>query len=142
MEELSLLKKLGRVDAPPGFEQKIMAQISLRKRRQVRIRRLSYSFAGAFSALAVLVVVLNFFILPQRPGQAPSVSSLTEESLSDRAKSFPAKPEMRRETRMSRFIPIIESVDFSGEVRSLRSGPPTVYILEQVSDTTDTRIKY
>ena len=101
-----------------------------------------YSFAGAFSAAAVMVIVLNLFILPRRPDQAPAFSSLKEESLSVSDREFPVEFERRRDAMIRTSIPIIDRVDYSGEIRSMRSEPPTVYILEQVSDTTDKRIKY
>jgi hypothetical protein len=39
MEEFDLLSKMERVEAPSGFEQKVMAQLSLRKRKHLRTRR-------------------------------------------------------------------------------------------------------
>lgn len=133
MEELNLLKKLERVNAPPDFEQKIMAQLSLKKRERIRVKHLRFSLAGAFSAIAVLFIVINIFILPQGgegdfPGLERGVSS-----------SF-----KRSEGRLGQrdIISIIETLDYSGEIRTLRNEPSTVYILEQVSETTYADIKY
>jgi hypothetical protein len=39
-------------------------------------------------------------------------------------------------------IPIIERVDYSGEIRSTRQEPPTIYLLEQCSDNANREIKY
>ena len=131
MEELSLLKKLGRVEAPPGFEQRVMAQLSLRRKKQIKARYLRLSMAGAFSTLIVLFIVLNVFILPQKGVQ----------HLSESEQAMPAG--FRRGPQIERnVIPIIESVDYTGEIRSIRHEPRTVYILEQISDTTDSKFKY
>jgi len=132
MEELNLLKKLGRVKAPPDFEQKVLEQLSFRRGKQVRVKHLRLSLAGAFGALAVIFIIINIFILPQR---GPVEFTDIEKGISA---DFPIeKWMMQRE-----IIPIIESVDYSGEVQNLRREPPTIYILEQVSERTDIRIKY
>lgn len=131
MEKFNLLKKLGRVKAPPDFEQKVMAQLSLR-RRQVRVRNLRLSLAGAFSALIVLFIVVNVFFLPQRSplkfigGEKGMSSSLQQRG-----------PTVERD-----FIPIIESVDYTSEIQSVSQDPSTIYILEQVSEETSAEIKY
>jgi hypothetical protein len=39
-------------------------------------------------------------------------------------------------------IPITEAVDYSGEIKEKTKQPQTIYILEQVSESTDTHIKY
>ena len=131
MEGLNLTDKLGRVEAPPGFEQRVLAQLSLRKQRRVRVKRLRFSMAGAVSAAAVLVLVFNFVWTPTKGGL--DISGLEQEIPAD----FMRGRMMERGT-----IPITESVNYTGEMRSLRSDPPTIYILEQISDTTDTKIKY
>ena len=66
MDELNLLEKLESVKAPPGFEQRVLAQLSVRKRKKQRVRNLSLSAAGAFSAALVIFIVLNVFILPEK----------------------------------------------------------------------------
>jgi len=131
MEEFNLLKKLERVKAPPDFEQKVMAQISLR-RRQIRTRTLRLSLAGAFSAIVVLFIVVNVFFLPQKSplkfvgGETEISSSLQESGI----------------TVEKDFIPIIESVDYTREFQSVSQDPSTIYILEQVSDETSAELKY
>ncbi len=131
MEEFNLLKKLERVKAPPHFEQKILAQLSLRK-RQLKTRNLRLSLAGAFSAIIVLFIVVNIFILPQRsPLKFIGVEKGISSSVQERG------PVIERD-----FIPIIESVDYSSEIQSVSRDPSTIYILEQVSDETSAEIKY
>jgi len=131
MEEFNLLEKLERVKAPPSFEQKIMAQLSLR-RRQLRRRQLNLYLAGAFSAILVLFIVINVFVLPERGlvkfvGLDKDISTHFQES--DRLEG--------RE-----FIPIIEPVDYTREIRSLSREPSTIYILEQISDETSAELKF
>ncbi|MFP4082583.1 MAG: hypothetical protein ACLFVG_07475 [Candidatus Aminicenantes bacterium] len=130
MEEFNVLKNLDRVKAPPGFEQKMMAQLSVQK-RQIKARHFRLSLAGAFSAVVVLLVVVDFFIFPQK-GLIRWVG--LEKGTSD--------IEGREMIRESDYIPIIESVDYSGEIRSISQEPSTIYILEQVSDETSAYIKY
>jgi len=117
---ISDLNKLGRVKAPDGFEQKVMADLVLRKRRKVKARHLRMSMVGAVSGLAVVVIALNLFVLP--PKSTVDLSNL--------------------EKKLEGFVPITETVNYSREIRSMRQDPPTVYILEQVSNRTDAKIKY
>lgn len=132
MEAYELLKQLEIVKAPPNFEQKLLAQLSLRKRKQVRQKTMRYSFAGAFAGVFVLLLVINFLILPGRgpvPYSAGERSALSELDLGGRLAAGDT-------------IPITETVDYSSEIRTLSNEVPTVYILEQVSWTTDTKIRY
>ena len=133
MEEFELLSKMERVEAPSGFEQKVMAQLSLRKRKHLRTRRLGFSLAGACAALAVVVLVLNVAELPQKETQALAKYDKMEES----AVLRPAPRWNRLDT-----IPITESVNYSGEVQNVSRQARTIYILEQVSDRADTKIFY
>lgn len=129
MKELNYLKKMGKVDAPPDFERRVLAQLSLRKRSEIRVRRLRLSFAGAFGAVAILVIAAGLFFLPQDG----------DLSYSGLEKGF--SPEFSGYGQQN-YISITESMEYAGEVRSKAKQPNTIYILEQVSDTTDTRIKY
>jgi hypothetical protein len=131
MEEFNILNKLEKVKAPPDFEQKVLAQISLR-RRQIRARTLRLSLAGAFSAIVVFLLVINFFFFPGKG--LVSLTDLEKEQ----------SPLFSRGERLapSEYIPIIEAVDYQGEVRSVSRDPATIYILEQVSDETSTDIMY
>ena len=114
------LKMLGKVRAPGGFEQKLMAEISLRKREKVRVKYFRLSMAGAVSALAVLVAVVNLFV--HSPQNALDLSNL--------------------EKKMGEIVPITETMNYSREIRSRAQEPTTVYILEQVSNRTDANTKY
>ena len=117
---MSDLNKLGRVKAPDGFEQKVMVQLVLRKRKKVKARYLRMSMIGAVSGVAILIVVMNLFVLP--PKSTVDISNL--------------------EKKLEGVVPITEIVNYSREIRPGRQDPPTVYILEQVSNRTDAKIKY
>src|SRR4030042_5506576 len=70
MSEWDILKGLDTVKAPPDFEQKVRAQLSLRKRVERRRRAvLRWSMAGSFASLAAVVFLLNVFVFP---GRSPS----------------------------------------------------------------------
>jgi hypothetical protein len=132
MEELGLLKKLEKVKAPPDFEQKVMAQVSLRK-RNIRQKRTAFrlSLAGAFASLLAIFVLLNVFVLEKK---APL-------GVADGKKDSAAASE-KAPTVSGQMIPVIETLDYSTEVRSRSYEPQTIYLLEQVSDTTSKEIKY
>jgi len=134
MDVPNLLKKLERVKAPPDFEQKILTQLSLRKRRKLRIKYLRLSLASAFSAALVFFLVVNVFILPKKG----------PVEVADMEKALSAQPTFQRggEPRRGETIPIIEAVDYAGEIQSVSREPQTIYILEQVSEGTSTKIKY
>ncbi len=130
----NLLKKLERVKAPPDFEQKILAQLSLRKRRKLRIKYLRLSLAGAFSASLVFFIAVNVFILPKK---GPLEVADLEKGLAS-----PSTFQRGGEPEKGEIIPIIEAVDYAGEIQSASWEPQTIYILEQVSEVTSTKIKY
>lgn len=134
MDVPNLLKKLERVKAPPDFEQKILAQLSLRKRRKLRIKYLRFSLAGAFSAALVFFMAVNVFILPRK---GPLEVADLEKGLAS-----PSIFQRRGEPRKEETIPIIEAVDYAGEIQSASREPQTIYILEQVYEGTSTKIKY
>ncbi len=134
MDVPNLLKKLERIKAPPDFEQKILAQLSLRKRRKQRIKYLRLSLAGAFSAALVFFMAVNVFILPKK---GPLEVADLEKGLAS-----PSTFQGRGEPRKGETIPIIEAVDYAGEIQSASREPQTIYILEQVSEGTSTKIKY
>lgn len=134
MDVPNLLKKLERVKAPPDFEQKILAQLSLRKRRKLRIKYLRLSLAGAFSAALVFFMAVNVFILPKK---GPREVGDLEKGLAS-----PSIFQRGGGPRKGETIPIIEAVDYGGEIQSASREPQTIYILEQISERTSTKIKY
>jgi hypothetical protein len=132
MEELGLLKKLEKVKAPYDFEQKVMAQVTLRK-RSLRQKRTAFrlSLAGAFASLLVVFVLLNVFVLGKK---APLRVADLKKDISPASGMVQSSAEQ--------LIPVIETLDYSTEIRSQSYEPQTIYLLEQVSDTTPKGIKY
>jgi hypothetical protein len=129
MEEFELLTHMEQVEAPPGFEQRVMAHLAERKRQHRKARRLGFSLATAAVSLAAVVVAVNLLWLPQ--GVNREMASLEKE----------ITPEFQPQTLAPTF-PITEVLDYSGEARQVARQPRTIYILEQVSDRTDTRRIY
>jgi hypothetical protein len=132
MTDFSVLRKTGKVLAPPGFEQKVLRELSARSKKRVRARQLRLSLAGAMSLVAVFIVLLNFVLLPRNPASSVDLSGLEKEMARDFG-SIGLQPGS---------IAITEPVDYVGDLRSRGQETPTIYILEQVSTQTDTRIKY
>ena len=132
MEEYKLLSKLEKVEAPPGFEDMVMAELDLRKRKHVRVKRLRWTFAGACASFATVLLVINFGIFPRK--STVEYSELKKES--------PVTAQPRHRLNNIRTIPVTESLNYSGEVRSQSHDRGTIYILEHVSDSADARIIY
>jgi len=133
MDELNLLKKLDRVQAPPGFEQKVMAQLSLRKRsKRERRRVLGLSLAGAFASVLAVLIVLNVFVLQKK----------TPLEVTDSERGYYPASRVVPKTKAEQTIPVIETLDYATEIRSRSAEPEVIYLLEQVSDTTMREIKY
>ncbi len=127
MSEWDIFKSLDTVKAPPDFEQKLLAQLSLRKRMERRRRVvLRWSMAGSFASLAAVAVLLNVFVFQ---GRSPSV-------VAEKGKGpAPASSFIQRAAE-ERTVPIIETLDYRTEMGGRSSEPGTIYLLEQISDTT------
>jgi hypothetical protein len=133
MSEWDIFKNLDTVKAPPDFEQKVMARLSLRKRMDRRRRvALRWSMAGSFVALSAVALLLNVFIFETKGpsavagrGKGPAVSSAFVERAADQMT-----------------VPIIETLDYRTEVRGRSSDSETIYLLEQISDTNPREIRY
>ena len=132
MMDYSGLRKTGRVLAPPGFEQRVLRKLSAQSQKRVRARRLHLSLAGAMSLVAVFIVLLNFVLVPGNPSSPVDLSGLEKEMTQD----------FRPVGLQPGSIAITEPVDYVGDLRSRGQETPTIYILEQVSTQSDTRIKY
>lgn len=137
MEDFEFLGRMDKVEAPPGFEQRVMAQLKERRQKRTRLKRLRYSLATAAASLAVIVMAVNFLYLPQRQANQMAKMAELEKKLDP---ILQPQPE-----RWDRFntIPITERLNYAGEVHSVdRQQARTIYILEQVSDRTDAKIIY
>ena len=133
MSEWDILKRLDTVKAPPDFEQKVMARLSLRKRMERRRRAvLRWSMAGSFASLAAVAVLLNVFVFQ---GRTPS-------GVAGRGKDVASASSLIQKAAAEQTISIIETLDYRTEMRGRSPEPETVYLLEQVSDTAPRGIKY
>jgi hypothetical protein len=132
MKELDFLKKTERVEAPDDFEQRVMALISRRKKKREKVRVFRLSLAGAATTIGVILLVFNLFFLNKN--KSPEFAEKGQVTRQDLENYYGFGYENR--------IPITEAVDYFGEIRERIKQPRTIYILEQVSDTTDTFIKY
>ncbi len=132
MEGLDLLEKLGRVKAPPDFEKNVLARLSQAKKKRGR-QKAVYRFALAGStALLVAFVLFNVFTVDRKGDMTRAGNAGLEVPFSDPI----------REAGLPGFIPVLETVDYSAEVRNASYEPRTVYILEQVSEGDPSGIKY
>jgi len=132
IRDTDLFAELERVQAPPGFEERLLERLQGRKRKRVQLRVVRLSLAGALAAAAALFLILEVVPPPGGGGMGVSAKSGVPPAAFERG--IPPRP--------GDMIPVIETVDYSGEIRSRRPDTPTIYILEQCSDRTDREIKY
>ncbi len=140
MEEPNPLENMDRVQAPPGFEGRVLAELAIRKRRLVLRRRTwRFSLVGATAIVLVGLVTLNVSLW-KKPSPA-AVSSLNKQfTASQVAEAMLDKTS--RSQALGEAISIIEPVDYSGEIRSISHEPQTIYILEQVTEAAYSQFKY
>ncbi len=79
-------------------------------------------------------MAVNVFILPKK---GPLEVADLEKGLAS-----PSTFQRGEEPRKGETIPIIEAVDYAGEIQFASREPQAIYILEQVSEGTSTKIKY
>jgi len=132
MEDLNYLSRLDRVAAPQDFEQGVTARLALRRGLRRRQRVLGFSLAGATAAFLAYFVLLNFVGL--RKNVPAGMAGLKK----DRA----AAQSQERNATAGEFIPVLETMDYFDKVQPQSIQPETVYLLEQVSYTTQKGIKY
>ncbi len=130
MEGHDILKKLGRVAAPDGFEQSVLARLPAERTRRSRRRAVGrYAFAGSAGVFLIGAVLAAVFLF--NGGGAPGSSG-----------PGPAPAVWGRVTDPQPVIPVLETVDYSAEVRNASYEPRTIYILEQVSEGIPSGIKF
>ena len=130
MEGHEQLAKMIKVRAPAGFEGAVLARLPAARRERQRARRALYRYAFAGSAALVLV---GFLVFGPATFEKDTVLTYAErEALS-------ATP---GQGSRSRIVPVFETMDYASEFRNARSQPPTVYILEQVSESRPSEIIY
>jgi hypothetical protein len=136
MEGHEQLAKITRVHAPEGFEVTVLAKLPAARQERARARRVTtYRFAFAGSAALILVGFLIFAPSSKEPDTMLTYAE--REALT----AAPGKGAPSAASR-SRAIPVYETMDYPSEFRNAQSRRPTVYILEQVSETVPSEIIY
>lgn len=132
----TILSKLDKVKAPAGFESRVLAGIDEQAGSKTGFRMiLRLAMTGAAAVLVVGVILTGI----QRYNARPSVVT-TARSESGRVRLM-TSPNSARQTNSS-VIPLLETVDYSDEMRGASQGGRTVYILEQVSEGSSSGITY
>ncbi len=133
MKEFEFLKKTQEVKAPEDFEQNVMTLISRREKKMKKVRFVRLSLAWTASALGVILLVFNLFFL-NRSQTGPVIANEQYPSIQQQEDYFKPGFENR--------IPITEAVDYSREIIEKSQKSRTIYILEQVSESTEANNKY
>ncbi|MBN1938299.1 MAG: hypothetical protein JW843_01840 [Candidatus Aminicenantes bacterium] len=119
MSEIDVWKGLDRVFAPPDFEDRTLRALRARLRPDSglqRARLFRWALSGSTAALLLVFAGLNLFVFK---GGMPDGGGLMS--------SDP--------------VHVTEPLNYGREVRSL-AGERTVFLLEQVSDTPSSIIRY
>jgi hypothetical protein len=132
MEDLNYLSRLDRAAAPSGFEQGALARLALRRRSRRRQRVLRYSLAGASAAFLACLVLFNFVGL--RKNVPNAMAGLEKDRAAVQSQELNAMD--------SELIPVLETAGYFDKIRPRSIQPETVYLLEQVSYTSQKGIKY
>lgn len=128
MEKLDLLEKLQRVQAPPGFEQRVVARLPLAKAMRLK-RRQIHRLALAGAPAAALAVLVLFNVVGFHKGgmvEADKASGVSRPSV-----AAPVD-----------VIPVMETLDYANEMSHPAFEQKTIYILEQVSDLYPAGVKF
>jgi hypothetical protein len=124
MEGHDMLRRLDRVAAPPDFEKNVIALLARRRSlrvREARSRVFRYSLAGAAAVLLATFVLLNTVVL--RPGGSRGLAE-------------------RAVLEQGEILPVMETVNYRSEARTASQSPEAVYILENVTYASNSRIRY
>jgi len=140
MEGHELLSKLTKVRAPGDFEEGVFRKLGEARRARSRRRAaFRYAFAGTAALLLIGFLIFNqSFVTRQAPATFASRGK-AETASPARPVSYPASA--LRNASVS-YLPVLETVDYSSEMRDASYQPHTVYILEQVSEVRPSEIKY
>jgi hypothetical protein len=138
MEGHEQLVKLTRARAPEGFERAVLARLPEARQQRARARRAAaYRLAFAGSAALLLVGFLVFHPSTREPDTVLTSAERQALSATPGGRQGGPVPAAR-----SGFVPVYETMDYSSEFRNARTQPPTVYILEQVSESASSEIIY
>jgi len=138
--------RLGPVAAPEDFEQRVLARLALEKeRRSRRAFRLRLAYGGAAALVLVGLIVLGVPRLAERgaPGLVAERDAAALVAALGEARPIEARTRWAVPASTSAdVIPVLETLDYGSEVRSLGNSGRTVYILEQISEGRPSEIKY
>jgi hypothetical protein len=123
MNDANVWNGLEHVKAPADFEDQVLREL-VHRRRTAPQRRKSRLFKWALSGSAAVFLigfaVLNLFVFKGDP--------LSRSQIASNAADEP--------------IRVTESVKYGPEVLAAASDPRDIYLLEQVSDTSSSMIRY
>jgi hypothetical protein len=138
MDEHELFAKLTKVEAPAGFEVRVLARLPAARAGRARARR--RLFAGY--ALAGSAALLLFAVLVLAPGGGVPADEPGGLTFAEREALSATPVNGGRSAAGTRLVPVYETMDYASEYRNARPQPRTVYILEQVSETVSSGIIY
>jgi N-formylglutamate amidohydrolase len=125
MEEHNIFDRLERVGAPEGFEGRVLAELSRRKKRRAHALLIyRYAFAGGAAVLLATFVLVNVLVLRKPAGVSVAGKGMASGLVATEA------------------VQVMETMDYSTEVHNASYEPRTVYILEQVSEASPQEITY
>lgn len=125
MNDSNVWKGLSRVSAPPDFEDRVLGALSARLRpdhRSRKSRTFKWALSGSAALLLAVFTALNLFVF--KGGPFPGVGGGPAGTLASNAP-----------------IALTEGLNYGHEVRAAADAP-TIYLLEQVSDTSSSIIRY
>jgi len=141
-----LFPQLPAVAAPEDFEQSVLARLVQEKERRARsARQVRFAYAGAAAVVLVGFVVLGVPRLAQRGAPGLVAEKDAAALLGVLGEARPIEARMRwavPASASSDIVPVLETLDYGSEVRSVSNTGRTVYILEQISEGRPSEIKY
>ncbi|MCX6565430.1 MAG: hypothetical protein NTW38_03245 [Candidatus Aminicenantes bacterium] len=125
MDDAKVWKGLERISAPADFEDRVFQELDRRHRTGPQLRKarlFKWALSGSAAALLAVFTVLNLFVFEKgaRPALENSAGAVLDRDP----------------------IHVTESVDYGREVQAAASDPRTIYLLEQISDTSFSTIRY
>jgi hypothetical protein len=138
MEGHELLNRMDRVKAPADFEERVFRKLGEARRARARRRAaFRYAFAGSAAVLLIGFVLFNQSYLSRTAPMADAGRGKGESPA-----WMVANPASAPAAASASYLPVLETVDYSSEMRNASTQPRTVYILEQVSEVRPSEIKY
>jgi hypothetical protein len=126
MDDAKVWKGLERISAPADFEDRVLRELDRRRRTAPQLRKarlFKWALSGSAAALLAVFTVLNLFVFEK--GAQPPLENSSAGAV------------LNREP-----IHVTENVDYGREVQAAASDPRTIYLLEQISDTSSSTIRY